>query len=235
MAIVCGGLFAVFVGPTLVLARDSARRVQCSNNVAQIGLAIQSYESVHKQLPHAYTVDSKGNRLHCWRTLILPYVGQQALYSRIDLTKPWDDPANAFLQGVDLPMFRCPSSKIAPGMTTYQVIDDPTSAFPGSVGLKLENFTDGLSNTIFVVESNDVDAVHWAEPKNLSMSSYANANVLSGRTPQAKKSLLMGSHRGGRHVVMGDGTTQFDMANSKEVRKGLVSREGGESVELVDQ
>ena len=231
--LVCGGLFAAFVFPTLVLARDSAQRMQCSNNVAQIGLALHSYESDYKQLPPAYTVDADGNRLHSWRTLILPYVGQQALYSRIDLSKPWDDPANAFLQEIDLPMFRCPSSKIAPGMTTYLVIDHPSSAFPGSTGQELENITDGLSNTILVVESNDVDAVHWSEPKDLSLSSYLSANILKARPTNAVSTVLKRSHRSGRHVVMGDGSTQFVMNNTnQEVLKGLATCQGGETVEL---
>ena len=208
-----------FVNPTLVKARHAAQRTHCRSNLTQIGLAILNYESANKQLPPAYTVDANGNRLHSWRTLILPFLGQQTLYSRIDLSKPWDDPVNAFLQDVDIPMFRCLSSKIAPGMTTYQVIDDPTSTFPGSTVQKLESITDGLSNTIFVVESNDLFSVHWAEPKDHSMSSYL--------------STIKSSHRGGRHFMMGDGSVQFlvDITNPA-VLKGLVTRQGNEAVEL---
>lgn len=74
--LVCGGLFAAFVTPTLVLARDSSQRMQCSSNVKQIALAVLNYESAYKQLPPAYTVDAEGKRLHSWRTLILPFMGR---------------------------------------------------------------------------------------------------------------------------------------------------------------
>ena len=49
----------------------------------------------YKALPPAYTVDADGRPLHSWRTLILPYLEQEPLYQTIDLSKPWNDPANA--------------------------------------------------------------------------------------------------------------------------------------------
>ena len=230
--LVCGGLFAAFVTPTLVLARDSSQRMQCSNNVKQIALAILNYETAYKQLPPAYTVDAEGKRLHSWRTLILPFMGEQALYSRIDLSKPWDDPANAFLQEMDISIFRCPSSKIAPGMTTYQAIEDPRSAFPGSTSQKLVSIADGTSNTILLFESDGVNAVHWAEPKDQSMSSFKSSSILQARAKN-DSSPVKWSHKGGRNVVMVDGSTHFvPNGTNQEVLEGLATCQGGEAVEL---
>jgi hypothetical protein len=193
--------------------------MNCSNNLRQIALAIHNYKSVYQQLPPAYTVDAAGNRLHSWRTLILPFVGEQALYNRIDLSKPWDDPANAVLQRMDVVAFRCPSSKTAPGMTTYQIIDDPMSAFPGSNSLTFDAITDGLSSTILVFESDEAFAVHWAEPKDQSMTGYLSA--------------ARSSHRSGRNVVMADGSLQF-IPNGTDplILKGYATAQGGETLEL---
>ena len=230
--LVCGGLFAAFITPTLVLARDSSQRMQCSNNVRQIALAMLNYESAYKQLPPAYTVDAEGKRLHSWRTMILPFMGEQALFSRIDLSKPWDDPANAFLKEVDVSLFRCPSSKIAPGMTTYQAIDDPRSVFPGSESQKLENIRDGTSNTILLFESDSVNAVHWAEPKDQSMSSFLSSSKLQARIKNESSPVKL-SHKGGRNVVMVDSSTQFiPNGTNQEVLEGLATCQGGEAVEL---
>ncbi len=101
----CGTVLAVVgIGVVLVAlmlpavrrcAGEAARRSQCKNNLKQIALALHNYEAHYHALPPAYTVDGDGKPLHSWRTLILPYVDQQSLYSRIDLSKPWDDPANA--------------------------------------------------------------------------------------------------------------------------------------------
>jgi Protein of unknown function (DUF1559) len=230
--LVCSGLFSLFVYPTLVRNRDIAQRSKCSNNLSQIALAIQNYESTYQQLPPAYTVDAEGKRLHSWRTLILPFMGEQALYSRIDLSKPWDDPANAFLKELDVSLFRCPSSKIAPGMTTYQAIDDPRSAFPGIAPQKIEHITDGTSNTILLFESDSVDAVHWAEPKDQSMSSFLSASQLQARVNNSA-SLVKPPHRSGRNAVMVDGSTKFvPNGINQEILEGLATSQGGEAAEL---
>jgi len=217
--LVCGGILVALLLPAVQAAREAARRMQCSNNIKQLALAVHNYADEYKQLPPAYTVDSEGNRLHSWRTLLLPYLEQKPLYDKIDLSKPWDDPANAFLQGVDNPLFRCPSSNIAPGMTVYQVIDDPTSAFPGSTSQRFANITDGTSNTLFVIESDEANAVHWAEPKDQSMSSYLSA----------KK----GPHASGRNVAMLDGSIQFIPNDTDpKILKGIATSQGGEIVDF---
>ena len=217
--LVCGGILVALLLPAVQAARGAARRMQCSNNIRHLALALHNYADEYKQLPPAYTVDSEGNRLHSWRTLLLPYLEQKPLYSKIDLSKPWNDPVNAFLQRVDHPFFRCPSSKIAPGMTLYQVIDDPTSAFPGSTAQTFADITDGTSNTIFVFESDETNAVHWAEPKDQSMSSYLSASK--------------GPHASGRNVAMMDGSVQFIQSNTdSKVLEGLATSQGGEIVDF---
>ena len=217
--LVCGGMLVALLLPAVQSAREAARRMQCSNNIRQLALALHNYADEYQQLPPAYTVDSNGNRLHSWRTLLLPYLEQKPLYSKIDFSKPWDDPVNAFLLGVDNPMFRCPSSNIAPGMTIYQVIDDPTSAFPGSTSQWFTNITDGMSNTLFIFESDETNAVHWAEPKDQSMSSYLSARK--------------GPHASGRNVAMMDGSVQFvpNDIDPKDLR-GIATCQGGEIVDL---
>jgi len=205
--------------PALQAAREASRRMQCSNNMKQIGLAIHNYESAYRSLPPAYTVDAEGNRLHSWRTLLLPFMEQAALYQRIDFSKPWDDPVNAPFTSVDIPSFRCPSSEIPPGMTTYQIVDDPSSAFPGSNPLNFGKILDGTSNTLFAIESDKQDAVHWAEPKDQSLQSYL--------------STVRGSHLGGRNAAMLDGSVTF-MSEQTDPRvfKAIVTVSGDEVVGL---
>jgi prepilin-type N-terminal cleavage/methylation domain-containing protein len=66
--------------PATRSARGAAHRAQCVNNLRQIILALRNYELTHKAFPPAYTVDADGRPLHSWRTLILPYIEQEALY-----------------------------------------------------------------------------------------------------------------------------------------------------------
>jgi len=76
-------------------ARPAARRTQCKNNLKQILYALHDYHDVHNAMPPAFTTDVEGRPLHSWRTLILPFLKQKQLYESIDLSKPWNHPANA--------------------------------------------------------------------------------------------------------------------------------------------
>jgi hypothetical protein len=95
--IVVAAILLILVGlmlPAVRTPRHAAGRMQCTNNPKQISLALHNYHSKYRSFPPAFTVDDKGNRLHSWRTLILPFMEQSALYDTIDLSVPWSDPVN---------------------------------------------------------------------------------------------------------------------------------------------
>src|SRR5213082_1985902 len=73
------GVLIALLLPAVQAAREAARRIQCTNNLKQIGLAVHNYESTHGVLPLAVAVgrDRQGNPLfHGWGGLarILPFV-----------------------------------------------------------------------------------------------------------------------------------------------------------------
>jgi hypothetical protein len=145
--------------------------------VKLIALALLAYEADHGTLPPAYTVDADGNRLHSWRTLILPYVEQSELYETIDLAKPWDDPANAQAREAFIDLYYCPSSTHEDGLTTYLAIVGPDCAFSGSVPCKLSEVKDDAGKTIVLVDVHSDQAVHWMSPRDIT------AEELIGRSP----------------------------------------------------
>ena len=125
-------IIAVLVALLLPATRRSgrtARRTQCKNNLKQIALALHNYESIYDALPPAYTVDAAGKPLHSWRTLILPFVEQLDLYKTIDLSKPWDDPANAEVLKTVPHIFRCPSGRCRPASRATLALLAQTPAF----------------------------------------------------------------------------------------------------------
>lgn len=144
--------------------REAARRSSCSNNMKQLWLGIDNYESEHGTLPPAFTVDAEGNRLHSWRTLILPYIDETTLFETIDLSKPWDDPVNAKAYASSPDVFRCPSSKSPPTLTTYLAIVVPGGSFGSDAPRTFSEFTDGTSQTMMLIEVGQEHAVHWMSP-----------------------------------------------------------------------
>ena len=83
------GVLVALLLPAVQSAREAARRNSCMNNLKQMGLAVQNFESTHQYLPHSGQCDSTGSAtttymIHSTGTLMLPYIEQQAVHSQFD-------------------------------------------------------------------------------------------------------------------------------------------------------
>ncbi len=150
--------------PAVRSSRPAARRAQCVNNLKQIALALHNYEQLNGALPPAYTVDAKGRPLHSWRTLILPYLEQGPLYQTIDLSKPWNDPANAKALETAPLVFRCPEAVGPRNTTTYLAIAAPNGCLIPKESRRLAEITDAHNSTLMVIEAGEENAVPWMAP-----------------------------------------------------------------------
>jgi type II secretory pathway pseudopilin PulG len=208
--------------PMVRSAREPARRNSCMNNLKQIALAINAYEEEHGTLPPAYTVDEQGNRLHSWRTLILPYLEQAALFKTIDLTQPWDHPVNAKAHQTLVEVYQCPSASESSGLTNYLAVVGSDSAFNGSEPRKLSDIKDGPENTIMLIEVDAIHTVHWMSPEDIGL------DEVLGLIPDTTM-----NHLG---IIL---ATYFDYHTHAirqeidvEVLRGLLTIAGGESIEF---
>jgi hypothetical protein len=201
-------------------AGEAARRTQCANQLRNIALALRNYESEFHALPPAYTVDADGKPLHSWRTLILPYLDQRALYAAIDLSRPWDDPANAEAAQRHLSIFHCPSDSSPQNHTTYFVIVTPNGCFRATEPRLLSEITDARAETLMVIEVPSDRSVPWMSPRD------ADESLVMSIGPESKL-----AHAGGINAAMCDGTIRFLNANLPAVtRRALISIAGGEKV-----
>ncbi len=158
------GILVALLLPAIRTAREPARRAQCGNNLKQIALALQNYESDYHALPPAYTVDADGQPLHSWRTLILPYLEQESLYEKIDLSRPWNDPSNREAYETELSAYQCPSVDCPPNHTTYLAVVAPDGCFLPTEPRKLAEITDDPTLTLMVLETTAERAVPWMSP-----------------------------------------------------------------------
>ena len=77
--------------PAVQSAREAARRAQCCNNLMQIGLALQNYESAHEVLPPGVVnltgpvLDQPKGYGFGWMTQILPYIEMRNVYNHFNL------------------------------------------------------------------------------------------------------------------------------------------------------
>lgn len=179
------GVLLALLLPAVQAAREAARRSQCTINLKQMGLACQNYHDVFWHYPSGYlSTVAYNNADHDttpgwgWAALILPYVEQQNLQSRINFSLPIEHPANAAAVQTVLPVYLCPSDQTP--ATAFKVPDaagNPIalaapSSYAGCVGgdeseadgpsglgvlyrnsgTRIGEITDGLSTTIVVGE-----------------------------------------------------------------------------------
>jgi uncharacterized Fe-S cluster protein YjdI len=204
--------------PSVRVGREPARRSSCANNLKQIGIALQNYFDDHRSFPPVYTVDADGNRLHSWRTLILPYLEHADLYETIDLSRPWDDPANAEAAKQIVKSYRCPSGTSPLGQTTYLAVVTPNSCL-GPAPRDVAAITDEHSNTLMVIEVSSKDAVPWMSPNDAD-----EAQVL--KIAPSSKDL---PHPSGQQALFVDGSVRTLSGDlSADQRRALISIAGND-------
>ena len=105
-------IIAVLIGllvPAVQKVRAAAARIQCQNNLHQIGLALHHYESDKGCFPNG-GVKANGMSTHAF---ILPYIEQDNLYKEIDFTSLWSAAVNAAPTATTVKTYQCPADPTA--------------------------------------------------------------------------------------------------------------------------
>lgn len=172
------GILVGLLLPAVQAAREAARRMQCSNNLKQLGLALHTYHDTFKKLPCGeFNQNGPGAQRHSGFVGMLPYFEQGPLFNQIAAVNfsrvPWDGGFAPFR--TDIPTFNCPSDVDRQrgandiGRTNYMFSRGDSSwdhnewAGNGGRGLRgmftgqsitkgFRDCTDGLSNSIAMSE-----------------------------------------------------------------------------------
>jgi Protein of unknown function (DUF1559) len=143
-------IIAILIGlllPAVQKVREAASRSQCQNNMKQLGIAANAYESAYMWIPPSLIVDmglppgGTGQPgapfpaiVHSWAPNFLPYIEQENVYRQYNQRFPWF----AFVPGLvdnhtplrtQIKTFICPSSPGGPNRTVSGTFTFGT-AFP---------------------------------------------------------------------------------------------------------
>ncbi len=163
------GILVGLLLPAVQAAREAARRMQCSNNMKQIGLGLHNYHGSYNALPFAWggTRPPSNSPGYSALSQLLPYIEQSALHEQIDFARPLTDPFNSAARLTEVQTFRCPSDLDNPqpqtgGATNYManvgsqhIWQDPLrqdGPFIRARQLSFRDVLDGTSNTAAFAE-----------------------------------------------------------------------------------
>ncbi|MCX7425737.1 MAG: DUF1559 domain-containing protein [Planctomycetia bacterium] len=157
------GILIALLLPAVQAAREAARRMQCSNNLKQIGLAIHNYYSSNNAFPAACRSQGESRGVYswgfAWSVYLLPYAEQTALYDELDKTgdyggsgrhtgivyggycsmthqtySGYNEYNGKLLAGLAIPYLFCPSSPLPQFVLTEKAI-------PGADGVASATYT----------------------------------------------------------------------------------------------
>ena len=217
-------IIAILIGlllPAVQKVREAAARTSCSNNLHQLGLAMNSYHDVNHAFPPAFAKPSN----YGWSVWLMPYLEQGNLSNAVN---PYGTTLSLnAATTTKLSSFLCPSD---PGGTinnyfggyakSNYVVSEQVS--DGGSAIPMSAITDGTSNTLMIGERDmqkQVGAV-WAGRDKASVLSGVEAMI--GRptwpinTPYAGGSdagctryAWASYHTGGANFVFCDASVHF--------------------------
>lgn len=217
-----GAVLAVMLLPVDGSAREAKPGPFCANNLKQIGISLHNYHDEYGCFPCAI-VDDRGQRMHSWRTAILPYAEQRQLFERYNLHEPWNGASNQLLLDEIPGGYRCPSDRSAVSTDTsyVRIVGKGTVGGEPNESVSYQEIADGTTRTIMAIEVAE-SGIPWLEPRDMTVEEavrYITNPEASGRKH---------AHQGGVMVLMADGSVRF-IESSIDPRKleSLMRRDDG--------
>lgn len=255
------GVLVALLLPAVQAAREAARRIQCSNNLKQWGLATQNYHDIHTAIPIGITLPGQWT----FRAMMLPHLEQQNIADNIDYRfaphcfaystfagarNPSDDSVDAYYCSSD-PNQR----KVYRGFwgadympTEYMGVSGGRSdtafnndgAYFVNSNVRLADFLDGTSNTVLMGERGIPNDLYWgwATCGATSYDVFVSMQYgFSKGNPRDTISLshFWSYHPGGAQFVRADGSVvMLKYSINYNTLVGLATRMGGETISNID-
>lgn len=194
------GVLVALLLPAVQMARESARRTQCSNHLKQLGLAAQNFTDARGWLPPTRVSNDGTNASMNWLTwavILLPYVEQQNYFTQWDMTKAYEQ-HNAQITRQAVNVYFCPSRR------------KPTAAYSN------DNPSGGLSDFAACGGRGPNDGVNASGELN----QYAHGAMVCARWSMQTNPLRVEKWQGLiRLANITDGTSHSMLFGEKNVRR----------------
>lgn len=223
-------IIAILVGlllPAVQRAREAANRIQCQNNLKQIGLGVHNFHDARKFLPqnHRPASAAAATVRERWFTKILPYIEQNVLYSQYDESSNWDSsatttppvaagyPGNVTITSVPIKIAQCPS---APNATRLD--PNPAASTPKGWG----------ANNPPIIAVTDYAGVYGVHPSFIAANSSipSIANIQNPYGPITNTNSTVGETAPVKLTDITDGTSNTLLAVESAGRPYLFNHGG---------
>jgi len=172
--------------PAVQAAREAARRIQCANNLKQLGLGMHNVHTAMNSFPMNETVPVA----RYWGPQIIPYMEQVNLYNLYNINVDYNLPENSTAVQFPLSVFICPDSPNSPRMNPTFI------AKPGP----------GMGKW-------PAAAADYAASCGINSNLWAKPSVMTSGDPGNYDGVLQGNNTAGRRNVaeIVDGTSNTIM------------------------
>ena len=182
-----GGPYIAKAGLPIILRGiyTVADQADVSDRLMVIGRALQGYLAANGTYPPAALLNASGQATVSWRVLILPYLGEQALYNQFDLSKPWNDPANQPLLASMPAVFQATGAPAGTTETGFAGVAGVGSLFENNAeklngGLPLSAITGGVTMHIAAGPVGSNVHLPWSAPGDIDIATATQLGAPGG-------------------------------------------------------
>jgi|LakMenEpi03Aug12_release.lakeMendotaPanAssembly.Ray.scaffolds.fasta_scaffold120662_2 prepilin-type N-terminal cleavage/methylation domain-containing protein/prepilin-type processing-associated H-X9-DG protein len=182
------GILVGLLLPAVQAAREAARRMQCSNNLKQLGLAIHNYESTFKVLPRGVQQTNLSTEFGfprlTWGISVYPYIEQNAIYNQFTFSLGIHD--SMYLHALNssgvnsltakvIPTMNCPSDGVGSSVYAHPGIV-PHVTSKGNYGAFFGNLNKGATRNL---PANHLPAAFGYRPVKFGSISDGTSNSMA--------------------------------------------------------